>query len=79
MAKQANRMIIGGFVIFAVIILATSLVIFGSGKFFKETREYVLYFDGSIKGLDVGSLVLFQGVQIGSVKKIVLKASSRNS
>ena len=75
MAKQKNRMVIGGFVIFAVIILAASLVIFGSGKFFKETREYVLYFDGSIKGLDVGSLVLFQGVQIGSVKKIVLKAN----
>jgi paraquat-inducible protein B len=74
MANQANRMMIGGFVIIAVIILSASLVIFGSGKFFKETREYVLYFDGSIKGLNAGSLVLFQGVQIGSVKKIVLKA-----
>jgi paraquat-inducible protein B len=79
MAKQANRMIIGGFVIFAVIILAASLIFIGSGKFFKETREYVLYFDESIKGLDVGSLVLFQGVQIGSVKKIVLKANMDKS
>ena len=79
MAEQANRMIIGGFVIFAVIILAASLVIFGSGKFFKETREYVLYFDGSIKGLTVGSLVLFQGVQIGTVKRIILKADMDES
>lgn len=74
MAKQANRMMIGGFVVIAVIILAASLVIFGSGKFFKKTEDFVMYFDGSIKGLDVGSLVLFQGVQIGIVKSIVLRA-----
>lgn len=79
MAKQANRKMIGGFVIIAVIIMAASLVFFGSGKFFKETREYVMYFDGSIKGLSVGSLVLFQGVHIGSVKKIMLKADMDKS
>jgi paraquat-inducible protein B len=50
-AKQANRMMIGGFVVVAVVLLATSLVVFGSGKFFKKTEKYVLYFDGSIKGL----------------------------
>jgi paraquat-inducible protein B len=74
MAKQANRMMIGGFVVIAVIILAASLVVFGSGKFFKKTEDFVIYFDGSIKGLSVGAPVLFQGVQIGSVKSIVLQA-----
>jgi phospholipid/cholesterol/gamma-HCH transport system substrate-binding protein len=73
MAKQANRMMIGGFVVVAVILLAASLVVFGSGKFFKKTNKYVLYFDGSIKGLSVGGPVLFQGVQIGSVESIVLR------
>ena len=74
MAKQANRMMIGGFVVIAVVILAASLVVFGSGKFFKKTEDFVMYFDGSIKGLNVGAPVLFQGVQIGSVKSIVLQA-----
>jgi hypothetical protein len=32
MAKQANRMMIGGFVVIAVILLAASLVVFGSGR-----------------------------------------------
>ncbi len=73
MAKQANSMMIGVFVVIAVFIMAASLVVFGSGKFFKQTVKCVMYFDGSVKGLSVGSPVLFQGVQIGSVTNIVLE------
>ena len=62
MAKQANRMMIGGFVVIAVFLLAASVAIFGSGKLFKQTEKFVLYFDGSIKGLNVGAQVLLQGV-----------------
>ncbi|MDO9071221.1 MAG: MlaD family protein [Deltaproteobacteria bacterium] len=74
MAKQANRMMIGGFVVLAVIIMAASLVVFGSGKFFKKTNKYILYFDESIKGLSAGAPVLFQGVPVGSVTSITLQA-----
>jgi paraquat-inducible protein B len=76
MAKQANRILIGGFVVIAVFLLAASVVVFGSGKFFKKTNKYVMYFDGSIKGLNVGSRVLFQGVPIGEVTSIVLRADA---
>jgi paraquat-inducible protein B len=78
MAKQANRMMIGGFVVLAVIIMAASLVVFGSGKFFKKTNKYILYFDESVKGLSVGAPVLFQGVQVGSVTSITLQADFVN-
>ncbi len=74
MAKQANRMMIGGFVVLAVIIMAASLVVFGSGKFFQKTNKYILYFGESVKGLSVGAPVLFQGVPVGSVTSITLEA-----
>jgi paraquat-inducible protein B len=74
MAKQANRMMIGGFVVIAIFILAISLALFGSGKLFKKTQKFVLYFDESVKGLDIGSPVLFQGVPVGSVSSIVIVA-----
>lgn len=74
MAKQANRMMIGGFVVIAIGLLAASLVIFGSGKFFRKTNKYVLYFEESIKGLNVGAPVLFQGVQVGTVTGIMIMA-----
>lgn len=74
MAKQANRKMIGGFVILAVGILAISIVIFGSGDIFKESLEYVLYFEESVKGLTVGSPVLYHGFPIGAVNRVVIQA-----
>ena len=61
---------IGGFVLIAIFIMAASLVIFGSGKFFQKTKRFVMYFEGSVMGLNVGSPVLWEGVQIGSVISI---------
>ena len=75
MAKQANTTMIGGFVVIAVFIFAASVVILGSGKLFQRTESFVLYFDNSIKGLNVGAPVLLQGVQIGSVTNILIRAN----
>jgi len=74
MAKQANRKMIGGFVVIAIGIMAASVVIFGSGDLFKETRKHVLYFEGSVKGLNIGSPVLYRGVQVGAVKNIIIRS-----
>ncbi len=74
MAKQANRIMIGGFVVVAVILMAASLALFSSGKFFKKTQKFVLYFNESIQGLEVGSPVLFEGVPVGSVIEITIIA-----
>ncbi|MFA5145672.1 MAG: MlaD family protein [Candidatus Omnitrophota bacterium] len=80
MIKKASKTVIGLFVIGAVILLLIAIMVFGSGMFFKETDEYVLFFDGSVKGLSVGAPVIFRGVKIGNVKSISLiyDAESRN-
>jgi len=67
MAKQASKMMIGVFLIIALFLLIASLVIFSTTKFFTKTQKFVLYFNETVKGLDVGSPVLFQGVAVGSV------------
>ncbi|MEH6404339.1 MAG: MlaD family protein [Sneathiella sp.] len=39
---------------------------------FTEKFTYILYFDGSVSGLEVGASVEFKGMKIGSVKEINL-------
>jgi len=67
MAKEANKTVIGLFVVGAIVLLVVALVVFGGGKFFKETNRYVAFFEGSVKGLSVGAPVMFRGVRIGKV------------
>jgi paraquat-inducible protein B len=74
MSKQVSKTVIGGFVISAIVLLVVGVLIFGSGKFFKRTNKYVLFFEGSVKGLNAGSPVAFRGVEIGSVESVVLHA-----
>lgn len=76
MSKQANKTLIGAFVVCALILAVAGLAVFGSGKIFKKTTKYVLYFDGSINGLNKGSAVVWRGVKIGTVVDITLQADN---
>ncbi|MBW2439547.1 MAG: MCE family protein [Deltaproteobacteria bacterium] len=67
MAKQANKTTVGLFVVGAIALLVAALIIFGGGKFFQKTDRYVAFFEGSVKGLNVGAPVMFRGVTIGKV------------
>jgi paraquat-inducible protein B len=78
MAKQANRKMIGGFVLIAVCIMAASVVIFGSGDWFKKSLQYVLYFQESVKGLNVGSPVMYRGFPVGEVRRVVIQADTKD-
>jgi len=72
MSKEINKAAIGGFVIGGIVLAVLAVLVFGSGKFFQKTSMHVLFFEGSVKGLDVGSPVKFRGVDIGMVKDIQL-------
>lgn len=73
MGKQASKTLIGAFVAGSIILVIAALLILGSGKFLKETKTYVLYFEGSVKGLNVGSPVMFRGVKVGQVTDILVR------
>jgi len=72
MSKKPNRTLIGIFVVGAVFLFVFGIIIFSSTKFFRKTQKYVLFFDGSVRGLSVGAPVTFRGVKLGSVKEISL-------
>lgn len=76
MSKQANKTLIGGFVIGAAAIVVIGILIFGSGHFMTEKHSYVLFFDGSVKGLNVGAPVQMKGVSMGEIKDIRMLADA---
>ena len=73
MSEKANPVVVGSFVIGALVLLIGAVLVFGSGRFFEERRTFVTYFEGSLKGLRVGSNVLFRGVRVGFVRDIHVK------
>lgn len=78
MSKQVNKTLIGSFVVGAIALLVVALVIFGSGEFFKMRPKFVMYFDTSVKGLNVGSPVNFRGVPIGAVTDVQLRFNAKD-
>lgn len=72
MGKSASKALIGAFVVGAVALAVAAVLIFGSERFLTRKMHVVMYFEGSVKGLNVGSPVMFRGVKIGSVTNIDL-------
>jgi paraquat-inducible protein B len=73
MSRKANPATIGGFVLVAVALLVAGVLLFSRGSLFADTSRHVVFFDGSVRGLSIGSPVLFQGVRVGQVVNISLE------
>ena len=79
MNQRVSPTLIGAFVLGAVVLAVAVMVLIGSGRYFRRTSEFVLYFPGSVNGLRVGAAVKFRGVEIGSVEDIRLQLQSDQS
>ncbi len=77
MSKPVSKTLIGVFVMGAMALAVTAVLVFGSGRFFKQTKKFVMVFPGSVKGLNVGAPVIFRGVAIGQVTDIQLRVDPK--
>jgi paraquat-inducible protein B len=73
MSSKANPMVIGAFVVGAIVLAIAGVLVLGSGKLFKRTTKAVCYFTGDVMGLNVGAPVKFKGVDIGSVAEVRIR------
>ncbi|MGD0290564.1 MAG: MlaD family protein [Candidatus Binataceae bacterium] len=76
MAKRANPAFVGAFVIGAIALAIAAVALLGSGSLFRNTHQFVCFFDGNVNGLRVGALVKFKGVEIGEVRQILLSLNA---
>ena len=72
MSRKANPTLIGAFVLGAAALTLAALLLLGLGDLWRDKLRAVLYFEGSVRGLNVGSAVMFRGVQVGRVVGIKL-------
>jgi paraquat-inducible protein B len=70
---KVSPAVVGFFVLGALILGMVGLFSFGSVHFFSKPQRFIVYFDESIHGLDLGSPVKLRGVRVGRVARINLR------
>ncbi len=78
MSVKANPTVIGAFLLGAIALIVTGLMVFGGGRFFTETVTYVAYFPETVSGLNDGAPVNFRGVKVGSVRRIEVQLDAQD-
>ncbi len=70
MSKKASPTLIGAFVVGGIVLAVVVTTLFGGQEFFRAKNYVVMFFEGSVNGLNVGSPVMFRGVKVGTVTDI---------
>jgi paraquat-inducible protein B len=70
MESKVSANVIGAFVVGGIALVIAGVMFFGGGKVFQEKLPYVIFFESSVQGLNVGAPVVFRGVQVGQVTKV---------
>lgn len=73
MSKKANPATIGVFICVAIALGVGAILLFSSARWFSKTQKVILFFDGSVLGLNPGAPVKFRGVTVGSVREILIR------
>lgn len=72
MKTKVSPAIVGAFVLGAFGLGIIALLAFGGVSFFSKPQRFVVYFDESIHGLDLGSPVKLRGVRVGRVVDLTI-------
>jgi paraquat-inducible protein B len=75
---KVNPGLIGGFVLGALLLGLAAVFYLSGGGFGSHSDKFILYFEGDVKGLQVGSPVNFRGVRVGQVESMSIAYESQS-
>lgn len=73
MKTKISPAVVGVFVLGAMLLIIVALLSFGGVNFFSKPQRFLVYFDESIHGLDLGSSVKLRGVRVGRVTDLNIR------
>jgi paraquat-inducible protein B len=79
MKAKLSPTVVGAFVMGAIALGVVALLSFGGLHFFSQPQRFVVYFDESVHGLDLGSAVKLRGVRIGHVVDLNVRYDARGN
>lgn len=71
-----SKTIIGAFVFGSIFLVSLAFFLLGYGNFNKQQTGFALFFDSSLRGLNIDSPVFFNGVSVGRVRSIYIVPNS---
>lgn len=74
--KKNPSFAIGAFIVGAILLVFIALLFFSGGRFFADKERVIMYFEGSVQGLQIGAPVKLKGVVMGEVADIQLNFQS---
>lgn len=77
MAQKKSYFLLGLFVTVGVLIGVAAVIWLGASNYFQKGSMYVTYFDESVQGLQVDSIVKYRGVDVGRVREIGIAPDRR--
>lgn len=67
-----NKTFVGAFVLGSIMLIGLAFFLLGYGNFGKQQTAFALFFDSSLRGLNIDSPVFFKGVSVGRVRSIYI-------
>jgi paraquat-inducible protein B len=67
---KRNALLIGGFVISALVMMVAAVLWLSGNSLFQKAQEAMVYYRGNVSGLYVGAPVTFRGVTVGQVEAV---------
>ena len=78
MSRSIKPKIIGAFVTASIAVFIMLILFLGSANLFSHSTRYILFFEHSVNGLDVGSPVKYKGVPVGVVERILIRVEGQS-
>jgi|GEM_PF-606741 len=68
--KNKKSFTIGAFIVGAIVLIFFVLIFFSGGNIFSQKERVIMYFEGSIQGLQIGAPIKLKGVILGEITDI---------